>query len=143
VSTKYKTKRCRQYHSTGACPYGKRCQFIHEEAETPSTAMSPKSATDYIHEPQIHIAQQQQQQPKTIEVKKPSNLGYIQPLNFLENPWDLSTEDETKPVLRKRLPAFQRITTTTLPVNPGTSTCDSEEEEDDFDFIAKFAALTK
>jgi hypothetical protein len=27
---KYKTEECRLYHTTGACPYGIRCHFVHE-----------------------------------------------------------------------------------------------------------------
>lgn len=27
---KYKTEMCRTFHSTGLCPYGPRCHFIHD-----------------------------------------------------------------------------------------------------------------
>ena len=27
---KYKTEECRSYHTTGVCPYGPRCHFVHE-----------------------------------------------------------------------------------------------------------------
>ena len=30
---KYKTEICRTFHSTGTCPYGKRCRFIHTSAD--------------------------------------------------------------------------------------------------------------
>jgi hypothetical protein len=105
--------------------------------------MSPKSATDPHEQPQ----QKPTTFERTVEVKKPTmttptNLGYLQALNSFENLWNLSTEDDVKPVTRKRLPAFERITTI-LPTNPQISTCDSEEEEDDFDFIAKFTAIAK
>ena len=28
---KYKTEKCRSYHTTGVCPYGPRCHFIHDQ----------------------------------------------------------------------------------------------------------------
>lgn len=30
VSVLYKTKLCKKYSANGYCPYGMRCQFIHE-----------------------------------------------------------------------------------------------------------------
>jgi hypothetical protein len=36
VKANYKTKRCKQFHETGYCVYGNRCQFKHKElAESP------------------------------------------------------------------------------------------------------------
>jgi cobalamin biosynthesis Co2+ chelatase CbiK len=34
VSVLYKTKLCKKYSTNGYCPYGMRCQFIHEFSET-------------------------------------------------------------------------------------------------------------
>lgn len=34
VSILYKTKLCKKYSTNGYCPYGMRCQFIHEMTET-------------------------------------------------------------------------------------------------------------
>lgn len=34
VSILYKTKMCKKYSTNGYCPYGMRCQFIHNVAET-------------------------------------------------------------------------------------------------------------
>lgn len=31
VSANYKTKFCKNYLEKGTCPYGNRCQFIHDE----------------------------------------------------------------------------------------------------------------
>ena len=33
VSILYKTKLCKKYSTTGYCPYGMRCQFIHDPSE--------------------------------------------------------------------------------------------------------------
>ena len=33
VSVNYKTKLCKKYAANGYCPYGVRCQFIHDPAE--------------------------------------------------------------------------------------------------------------
>jgi hypothetical protein len=32
VKSNYKTKRCKQFHETGYCIYGNRCQFKHTES---------------------------------------------------------------------------------------------------------------
>ncbi len=49
-SNKYKTKRCKQFHSLGYCVYGPRCQFIHEEQnslrEIPTAANSRRNSID-------------------------------------------------------------------------------------------------
>lgn len=37
VSVNYKTKLCKKYSANGYCPYGVRCQFIHEISETNKT----------------------------------------------------------------------------------------------------------
>jgi hypothetical protein len=34
VSNNYKTKLCKKYSTNGYCPYGMRCQFIHDISET-------------------------------------------------------------------------------------------------------------
>mmetsp|Transcript_41799 Transcript_41799/g.63855 ORF Transcript_41799/g.63855 Transcript_41799/m.63855 type:complete len:92 (-) Transcript_41799:525-800(-) len=34
VSSLYKTKLCKKFSATGYCPYGIRCQFIHDPSET-------------------------------------------------------------------------------------------------------------
>jgi hypothetical protein len=34
VSVLYKTKQCRKFVTSGYCPYGQRCQFIHGKSET-------------------------------------------------------------------------------------------------------------
>ena len=31
VATNYKTKKCKQFFENGYCPYGSRCQFLHNE----------------------------------------------------------------------------------------------------------------
>ena len=36
VSQNYKTKFCKKFAANGYCPYGVRCQFIHDVAEVPS-----------------------------------------------------------------------------------------------------------
>jgi butyrate response factor 1 len=33
VSVLYKTKLCKKYSTNGYCPYGMRCQFIHDLGE--------------------------------------------------------------------------------------------------------------
>jgi len=33
VSANYKTKLCKKYSMNGYCPYGLRCQFIHDVSE--------------------------------------------------------------------------------------------------------------
>jgi hypothetical protein len=33
VSVLYKTKLCKKYSTNGYCPYGMRCQFIHDVSE--------------------------------------------------------------------------------------------------------------
>jgi hypothetical protein len=33
---RYKTSLCSSYHSTGFCPYGSRCNFIHDELVAPN-----------------------------------------------------------------------------------------------------------
>jgi len=38
---KYKTKPCKQYHQTGYCPYGQRCQYLHKEALSPNIFFNP------------------------------------------------------------------------------------------------------
>lgn len=35
VSTNYKTKFCKKFAANGYCPYGVRCQFIHDISEIP------------------------------------------------------------------------------------------------------------
>lgn len=49
-SMKYKTKRCKQFHSLGYCAYGPRCQFIHEEPQSlkdlPTAANSRRNSID-------------------------------------------------------------------------------------------------
>lgn len=37
VSQNYKTKLCKKFAANGYCPYGVRCQFIHEVSEMPPT----------------------------------------------------------------------------------------------------------
>lgn len=34
VSVLYKTKLCKKFAANGYCPYGMRCQFIHDVSET-------------------------------------------------------------------------------------------------------------
>lgn len=41
VSILYKTKMCKKYSMNGYCPYGMRCQFIHDLAEAGQVAMAP------------------------------------------------------------------------------------------------------
>ena len=43
VSALYKTKLCKKFSATGYCPYGNRCQFIHDIADaTPNVAAQPQ-----------------------------------------------------------------------------------------------------
>ena len=39
VSVLYKTKLCKKYSANGYCPYGMRCQFIHDISETNQAAV--------------------------------------------------------------------------------------------------------
>lgn len=39
VSVLYKTKLCKKYSANGYCPYGMRCQFIHDITETNQAAI--------------------------------------------------------------------------------------------------------
>jgi len=39
VSVLYKTKLCKKFSTNGYCPYGMRCQFIHDVAEMNPAAM--------------------------------------------------------------------------------------------------------
>jgi hypothetical protein len=41
VSNLYKTKLCKKFSSTGYCPYGVRCQFIHQASESRTQAKQP------------------------------------------------------------------------------------------------------
>ena len=54
-SLKYKTKKCKQFHSLGYCLYGLRCQFIHTQEpcgkEPPTAASSRKNSIDEQSEP--------------------------------------------------------------------------------------------
>ena len=36
VSQNYKTKFCKKFAANGYCPYGVRCQFIHDVSEVPA-----------------------------------------------------------------------------------------------------------
>ena len=49
-SAKYKTKLCKQFHTTGYCAYGPRCQFIHEETHSlrdlPTAPSSRRNSID-------------------------------------------------------------------------------------------------
>jgi len=49
VSAQYKTKDCKKYAQTGYCPYGSRCQFIHNNKYLP--AMQSNSPTPVISNP--------------------------------------------------------------------------------------------
>jgi butyrate response factor 1 len=42
VSVLYKTKLCKKFSTTGYCPYGIRCQFIHDVAEAPKKVLPQK-----------------------------------------------------------------------------------------------------
>ena len=46
VSVLYKTKLCKKFSQNGYCPYGSRCQFVHDisELKKPSTEMNIKSS---------------------------------------------------------------------------------------------------
>lgn len=45
VSVLYKTKVCKKYSMNGYCPYGVRCQFIHDTTENPGlTSQKPQEA---------------------------------------------------------------------------------------------------
>jgi hypothetical protein len=48
VSVLYKTKLCKKYATNGYCPYGMRCQFIHEMAETGHQTMTMPIQTQKI-----------------------------------------------------------------------------------------------
>jgi len=45
VSILYKTKLCKKFSTNGYCPYGMRCQFIHEVAEMNSQAIAQFQAS--------------------------------------------------------------------------------------------------
>jgi hypothetical protein len=42
VSVLYKTKMCKKYSTNGYCPYGMRCQFIHDQSGTPVPEVAPQ-----------------------------------------------------------------------------------------------------
>ena len=42
VSVLYKTKLCKKYSTNGYCPYGMRCQFIHEVSEAQAPEVVPQ-----------------------------------------------------------------------------------------------------
>lgn len=42
VSILYKTKLCKKFSANGYCPYGMRCQFIHDFAEPATAQQKPK-----------------------------------------------------------------------------------------------------
>jgi butyrate response factor 1 len=42
VSVLYKTKLCKKYSTNGYCPYGMRCQFIHDMGEAPQQEAAPQ-----------------------------------------------------------------------------------------------------
>ena len=44
VSNLYKTKLCKKYSTNGYCPYGMRCQFIHDMSETRPDAVPQQQA---------------------------------------------------------------------------------------------------
>lgn len=44
VSNLYKTKLCKKYSTNGYCPYGMRCQFIHDLSETRADEEKQKAA---------------------------------------------------------------------------------------------------
>ena len=48
VSVLYKTKLCKKYSTNGYCPYGMRCQFIHDlnEGGQPSESNLKKGEPD-------------------------------------------------------------------------------------------------
>jgi len=50
---KYKTKPCKQYHQTGYCPYGQRCQYLHKEAIQPNVFCNPAEGR-FKPNPQIY-----------------------------------------------------------------------------------------
>lgn len=95
MSEKYKTKRCRQFYSKGWCPYGQRCQFLHDEAKDLKYRTAETS-------PDI----------------KPSQ-DYLKILEAVEDFWNLEEElphpKEEKPVFRARLQAFEKITVLSQP----------------------------
>jgi hypothetical protein len=43
MGSKYKTKKCKQFHEQGYCIYGNRCQFKHRDLSEETSASSPKS----------------------------------------------------------------------------------------------------
>ena len=48
VSQLYKTKMCKKYSTLGYCPYGMRCQFIHDIA---SATPAPENAVEFLPVP--------------------------------------------------------------------------------------------
>jgi len=41
VSILYKTKLCKKFSTVGHCPYGVRCQFIHDPTELQKSLQQP------------------------------------------------------------------------------------------------------
>jgi len=58
VSVLYKTKLCKKFSANGYCPYGMRCQFIHDLSETPQQR----------NPPMMQQVQVPQEQPKPVAV---------------------------------------------------------------------------
>lgn len=50
VSNLYKTKLCKKYSANGYCPYGMRCQFIHDinEAQPTEKKADPVKAPEFV-----------------------------------------------------------------------------------------------
>jgi len=70
VSVLYKTKLCKKYSTNGYCPYGMRCQFIHEMPQEKQ-----------VNAPEFKPANQQQTSvQKSEDMKKKAAAGVtIQP----------------------------------------------------------------
>ncbi|XP_014273759.1 protein TIS11 isoform X3 [Halyomorpha halys] len=88
---KYKTELCRTFHSVGFCPYGPRCHFIHN-AEEARSGLSPRPSSS----PTSSLA---------------SSPGYFSSPPHSPPPSPASPE---------RLPVFNRISNTLLPMRFGS-----------------------
>lgn len=136
MSEKYKTKKCRQFYTKGWCPYGQRCQFMHDEVKYRTAETSPDI--------------------------KPSQ-DYSKILEAVEDHWNIEEElpqPKDKAVIRPRLQAFEKLSNNSLPdlileydaSDTGTATIsttsrhiacvgDDDDKEDGKDDKKEFAAF--
>ena len=50
IFSNYKTKDCKQFHETGYCQYGSRCQFKHRNTSEETASNSPEPTNNFNQE---------------------------------------------------------------------------------------------